>query len=552
MPLSKSSRTTHLLAFPPFKSAHHATQVPAVERRLSRRYRASLAVEGAVVGLAAGAVVTLYRLTLSGAEKLMRTLVGLASTSALGVAAWLAFGLLLTSIVGALIVKVPHTISSGIPQTEAEVAGQLNMSWWRVMIAKFIEGSLCALGGLSLGREGPSVQLGGMAGKAVAKTFNTRRGEERMLVTCGAAAGMSAAFSAPLTGVMFAIEEIHKVFSAPLVGAVMCAAVTSDFLCSQILGVRPVIHYELIANLPHRYYEILLLMGVFLGVLGVLHNLGMFWCQRLYSKISARLPYSRLAIPFIITGIAAFFVPQLLGGGDGILTLLEAHALPSIQLVFFLLLGKYLLTTLAFGSGAPGGTLFPLVVMGILSGVLFGQLISAPFSLGTMYIQNFAVLGIAGLFAGVVRAPITGVVLVFELTGSLDSLLSAALVSLVAYITADMLNVDGFYEHLLTKLLGASDSSAMTGLRHSPEKLVRIHIVEAGSKVEGKLIKDITWPNKTLIVTIVRCGAEIVPRGSTKILALDKLLVLMDERDEDATEQALHELCEGIGAREFT
>lgn len=505
-----------------------------------------------MVGLVAGAVVTLYRLTLSGAEKLMRSLVDLAATSPIGVATWLAFGLLLTLIVGTLMVKVPHTVSSGIPQTEAEVAGQLNMSWWRVMIAKFIEGSLCALGGLSLGREGPSVQLGGMAGKAVAKTFNTRRGEERMLVTCGAAAGMSAAFSAPLTGVMFAIEEIHKVFSAPLVGAVMCAAVTSDFLCTQVLGVRPVIQYQLIANLPHRYYEILLLMGVFLGVLGVAHNLGMFWCQSLYQKIKVHVPYARLAIPFVLTGIAAFFVPQLLGGGDGILMQLEAHALPSIQLVFFLLVGKYVLTTLAFGSGAPGGTLFPLVVMGILAGCLFGQLVSGPFSLGTMYMQNFAVLGIAGLFSGVVRAPITGVVLVFELTGSLDSLLSAALVSLVAYITADLLNVDGFYEHLLTKLLGASDSSAVTGLRHSPEKLVRVHIVEAGSQVEGKLIKDIAWPNKTLIVTIVRSGAEIVPRGSTTILALDKLLVLMDERDEDATEQTLHELCEGIGAREFS
>ena len=95
------------------------------------------------------------------------------------------------------------------------------MPWHRVIAAKFAEGALCAFGGLSLGREGPAVQLGGMSGKAVSKMLRNGRGEERLLVTCGAAAGMSAAFHAPLTGVLFALEEIHKEFSAPLIISVM-------------------------------------------------------------------------------------------------------------------------------------------------------------------------------------------------------------------------------------------------------------------------------------------------------------------------------------------
>lgn len=522
-----------------------------VERRLSRRYRTAMAVEGVAVGLAAGLVVSLYRLALSGAESLMRTLLFSASTSVAGIASWFAFLILILLAVSHLMMWEPNTQSSGIPQTEAEVAGQLDMSWWRVVLAKFSEGTLCALAGLSLGREGPSVQLGGMAGKAVAKLFKTRRGEERTLVTCGAAAGMAAAFSAPLTGVMFAIEEIHKVFSAPLVVAVMCSSVASDFFVSQILGVKPVIHIELAADLPHRFYYLLLLMGIFLGALGALHNVGMFFCQKLYKKIRWHLPISRLAIAFLITGVAAFFVPELLCGGDAILHLLAKNPTPAFLIVLSLLVGKYLLTTVAFASGAPGGTLFPLVVMGILSGTLYGVIVTDILNIGTIFVSNFAVLGIAGLFAGVVRAPITGVVLVFELTGSLDSLLSSALVSLVAYMTADLLNVDGFYEHLLMRLLGASDSNTLTGLRHAPDKIIRVHVIEAGSQVEGKAIREISWPARTLVVTLVRSGAEIVPRGSTKLYAMDKLLVLMDERDEDENESKLHKLCEGVGARSW-
>ena len=116
-------------------------------------------------------------------------------------------------VVAKLVGWEPYTQGSGIPQTDAEVMGRIDMPWYRVMFAKFTEGSLLTLSGLSLGREGPSIQLGGMGGKAVSRALRRGRGEERLLVTCGAAAGMSAAFHAPLTGTLFAIEEIHKEFT---------------------------------------------------------------------------------------------------------------------------------------------------------------------------------------------------------------------------------------------------------------------------------------------------------------------------------------------------
>ena len=185
-------------------------------------------------------------------------------------AAWFAILAVILVVVSKLLLWEPYTQGSGIPQTDAEVIGRMDMPWHRVIAAKFAEGTLCAFAGLSLGREGPSVQLGGMSGKAVARMLKRSRGEERLLVTCGAAAGMSAAFHAPLTGVLFAVEEIHKGFNAPLIVSVMTASVVSDFLVSQVLGVRPVLSLSFAADLPHIDYALVVVLGLACGVLGAL------------------------------------------------------------------------------------------------------------------------------------------------------------------------------------------------------------------------------------------------------------------------------------------
>lgn len=510
-----------------------ARKLPA-GRRLSRRFQVFLVGEGALVGLMGGGVVTLYRLALSLAERGLRTITGEFAGKALLMAAWFAILAVILLVVSKLMLWEPYTQGSGIPQTDAEVIGRIDMPWSRVMAAKFAEGTLCAFAGLSLGREGPSVQLGGMSGKAVSKLLKRDRGEERLLVTCGAAAGMSAAFHAPLTGVLFALEEIHKQFSAPLIISVMASSVVSDFLVSQVLGVQPVLRLSFARDLPHIDYPIVVVLGICCGVAGALHNQGMFFCSELYDKIKKHLPYARLAIPFALAGVMAFTFPQLMCGGDAIVSLIESPGTLGMSVVVALLVGKYLFTTISFGSGAPGGTLFPLVVMGSLFGALFGEVAIQLFDLPEAYVINFIALGVAGLFSGVIRAPVTAVVLVFELTGSLDSLLSVSIVSILAYVTANIMKVDGFYEHLLAKLLGVdTDDPSLVGIEH--KTTVHTFNVGLGSRVENKLIRDIPWPDHVRVVSIERAGTEIVPRGDTKVMALDTLLVIMDAGyEEDA------------------
>lgn len=514
-----------------------------IPRRLSRRFQIDMVGEGILVGLLAGAVITLYRIALSNAERLLRELTGAAAGSPLLMLAWAFVLFVVYYVVCRLVLWEPATSGSGIPQVDAEVMDRIDMPWYRVLPAKFAEGTLCAFAGLSLGREGPSVQLGGVSGKAVSRILHKERGEERLLVTCGAAAGMSAAFHAPLAGVLFAIEEIHREFTAPLIISVMTSSLAADFLVSQVLGVAPVLRLSFVQDLPHAHYPLLVLFGAICGLAGAAHNLGMFLCQeKLFDRLKGYLPYSRYAVPFVIAWFAAFFFPDYLCGGDAIVEIMLDNEGLTLFAVATLLVGKYLFTTICYGSGAPGGTLFPLVILGSLTGLLFGMLTSSLPGVPNSYVSNFMVLGIAGLFAGVVRAPVSAVVLCFELTGTLDALLAVSIVSITSYVVANLTHVEPFYEVGLGRLLDVTPEDPT--VNGAGDRMLHTYTVGAGSMAEGRRISEVPWPNGSLVVNISRAGSNIIPRGNVTLMALDELLVTMNSDTDWDTDIIIHKLCE--------
>lgn len=505
-----------------------------------------MVLEGLGVGIFAGVIVTLYRIALQKAESFFLFISQLIHTNPPLLVLWCAGLVLMCFTVARLMQLVPASQGSGIPQVDAEVMDALDMPWYRVLTAKFIEGTLCALGGLSLGREGPSVLLGAMSGKGLSKLLGRDRGEERLLVTCGAAAGMSAAFNAPLTGVLFAVEEIHKEFSAPLIVSVMCSAIGADFLVAQVLGVEPVLQFLFVSDLPHMQYLYVLLFGILLGIAGFLHNKGMFFAtEKLYAKITTHLPYARLAVPFAAALGAILLFPQLAGGGDALVSLIELNQKLPLNIAFALLVGKYLYTTLCFGSGAPGGTLFPLCVMGAFCGYCFAYVAVGNLGLSEVYITNFMVLGIAGLFASVVQAPVTAVVLAFELTGSLDALLSVSIVSISSYVVANLLKTDAFYEHLLHRLLADSrgdKNSNKRALRDTAAQkklslsgILYTVTVGAGSYAENKTLQEISWPGDARVISVTRAETPLIPRGDTRLEALDEVLIMVQPTHENLT-----------------
>ena len=521
-----------------------STQAPIPkELRPTRRHQIALAGEGVLVGIAVGVLISLYRMSLSHAERALRSITEfLLSGGALALLWFFALAIILVAV-GRLMLWEPSTQGSGIPQIDAEVAGRADMPWHRIIPIKFIEGVLCAFAGLSLGREGPSVQLGGMAGKGVSKALRRDRANERLLVTCGAAAGMSAAFHAPLTGVLFAVEEIHKEFSSSLIISVMCSSVVADFVTSAVLGIEPVVQFISYSPMPHELYHAVLPMGVVCGVLGVLHNKGMFFIQeQLYDRIQFGAPYTRLVIPFAIAGVVAFVYPEIMCGGDAILEHVLESPYGAMFPLFGLLVAKYVFTCVCFGSGAPGGTLFPLVVMGALIGALYGNGVSALFGVSGSFENAFIILGVAGLFASVIQAPVTAVVLVFELTGSLNALLDTSIISVISFITASLLRGEPFYEHLYLRLLGwrvEEDADEES----SGSKVLKSYVIGVNSALDGHKVSEVAWPKGTLIIVAKRAGQELVVDGNTQFEALDTIVVIMDVAQEDTHVELIHALC---------
>ncbi len=420
----------------------------------ARRIPVMLITEGLCVGLVGGFIVLLYRVALTFAGNWLIKILSYIKGNPFRCAVWFLILMALAWIVGRLVKWEPMISGSGIPQVEGEVSGRLSQNWKRVLPAKFAGGFLCMLGGLSLGREGPSIQLGAMAGQGISRALGRGKREEKFLMTCGASAGLSAAFHAPLAGMMFAVEEIHKTFSIPILLPVMTASVTADYIASHILGLDPVFHFQITEYLPQNYYWLLILLGILVGVSGVFYNWGMLKAQELYRKIPFLKETGRLLIAFLTAGVLGLVMPSVLGSGSGLIVSLTKGEMV-LGMVVLTLVVKFLFSAVSFGSGAPGGIFFPLLILGALLGAVFAMTGAEFFGLDPVYINNFVLLGMTGFFTAIVRAPLTGIILLFEMSGSISQMLSLSIVSVTAYIVATLMRSEPIYDSLLKRILKA-------------------------------------------------------------------------------------------------
>lgn len=420
----------------------------------ARRIPVMLITEGLCVGLIGGFIVLLYRVALTFAGNWLIKILSYIKGNPFRCAVWFLILMALAWIVGRLVKWEPMISGSGIPQVEGEVSGRLSQNWKRVLPAKFAGGFLCMLGGLSLGREGPSIQLGAMAGQGISRALGRGKREEKFLMTCGASAGLSAAFHAPLAGMMFAVEEIHKTFSIPILLPVMTASVTADYIASHILGLDPVFHFQITEYLPQNYYWLLILLGILVGVSGVFYNWGMLKAQELYHKIPFLKETGRLLIAFLTAGVLGLVMPSVLGSGSGLIVSLTKGEMV-LGMVVLTLVVKFLFSAVSFGSGAPGGIFFPLLILGALLGAVFAMTGADFFGLDPVYINNFVLLGMTGFFTAIVRAPLTGIILLFEMSGSISQMLSLSIVSVTAYIVATLMRSEPIYDSLLKRILKA-------------------------------------------------------------------------------------------------
>ncbi|MBO5408238.1 MAG: ClC family H(+)/Cl(-) exchange transporter [Clostridia bacterium] len=412
------------------------------------RYR--LIWEGILIGILSGAVTIFYRWLLGICESGRGNLLSFFTAGIDRMILWFLILVVIAWVVSLLLQKEPMISGSGIPQIEGEFHDKLKANPLRVLCLKMIGGSLSILGGLSLGREGPSIQLGGMGGMFVSNRLHREGEEKNFLLLCGAAAGLSAAFNAPLAGVLFAIEEVYKTISPSLLFSVMVSSVSADYLSKLCFGTNSVFSFPLTAQIPLEHYWILLVVGVVVGLLGFVYNKTLLFTQKQFQKLSK--PFFRLLIPFVLAGILGFYFPQVLGGGHNMVELLLE---PEFYISFGLglLLVKFVFSVISFGSGAPGGIFFPLLVLGAYIGAITGTVTIEILGLDSALLYQFVVLAMAGYFTAIVHAPLTGIILLCEMTGSFTNLLPVSLVCIVSYIVTKSVGNKPIYDSLLERML---------------------------------------------------------------------------------------------------
>lgn len=249
----------------------------------------------------------------------------------------------------------------------------------------------------------------------------------------------------------------------------------------------------------------------------------------------------RIAFVFVISGILGLTLPQVLAGGHSMIALLE-HGKPELSMICILLVVKFLFSAVSFGCGAPGGIFFPLLILGAYIGAIFGNLSIHALSLPNDLLPQFIVISMAGLFAGIVRAPITGIVLITEMTGNMHRMLDIAVVSSIAYIIANLLGSKPIYTSLLENIL---NKQTELEIKESAEKVLVTYVIPFDSPVCHKKICQIDWQKNTLVASIERDGHTITPKGDTEILPGDLLMVLIGRQYYAADYAAYEKLING-------
>jgi H+/Cl- antiporter ClcA len=351
----------------------------------------------------------------------------------------------------------------------------------------------------------------------------------------GASAGLSAAFNAPLAGVIFAVEEIFKYFSPVVLLSTMVSAMVADFVSKIVFGMSPVFSFSLDGNIQLGSYWLIFLLGILLGIAGAFYNRILLLTQKLYRKIPLLNVKTRLMVPFLLAGVVGLLFPYALGGGHHLVEQLQA----SLNLPFLLLLltVKFLFTMISFGSGAPGGIFFPLLVIGATIGAIFSNLAVTWAGISPGLLDNWIVLAMGGYFTAIVRAPITGIILLVEMTGSLSHLLPLTVVSIVAYVTADLLKSNPIYESLLENQI--KEHGFSLGNHDTSHRVTVETIVHHGSLVENKAVFEIDLPQSCLLIAIRRHKQNIIPRGDTRIHAQDYLVILTNINNEARVREVL-------------
>jgi CIC family chloride channel protein len=385
----------------------------------------------------------------------------------------LAFPLGGSIVIGYLLYKYfPNARGSGVPQTKAALYAREGVITLRTVLGKFFCTSATLASGIPLGREGPSVQVGAGIASVLGRTLGLRPEKIKALVPVGAAAAIAAAFNTPMAAVLFALEEIVGDLHAPVIGSVVLASVTSWMVLRLSLGNSPLFkvpQYQLVHPAEFAIYAVL---GVAGGLVSVAFTKMLLAMRHRFLLLSQKTVWLQPAVGGLIVGVTGWFVPQVLGVGYGYVgDALNGNM--ALKLMLLLVVLKLVTVTTSYASGNAGGIFGPALFIGAMLGGGIGTVAHHIFPAHTASSGAYALVGMGALFAGIVRAPMTSVVMIFEMTQDYNVIVPLMISNLVSLFISSRLQRMPIYE-ALAEQDGIHLPSAATRNRSADRMVARI------------------------------------------------------------------------------
>lgn len=424
-----------------------------------------------------------------------------------------------------LVRKWPLISGGGISQTRGVINGRIEYKHsFRQLLAKFVGGILTLSSGLSMGREGPSVQMGSYIGDLVGKWGHILSGERKQLLSAGAGAGLAAAFAAPLAAATLVIESIER-FDAPKTAiTTILAGVVAGAIASMIFPINP--YHEIQAVAPDLSFtlqmKLFLLFAVIISLFGKFYSLLMLYVKRLYPAIK-QPEYLKLAGLLIMAYAISLTLIDLTGGGEQFLMKQAMGGDNDILWIAVMMMLHVIFTVYSFSSGLPGGSFIPTLVTGGLLGKICALILVHHGVIAQENISYVMLIGMAAFLVAVVRTPITAIILITEITGHFEVFYPSIVVGGLTYYFTELLEIKPFnvmfYEEMINKPAFCE------------QKRITLNIeVMTGAYFDNKQADTLRLPDNCLITNIHRDRKNISPTGET-ILAGDQLTIELDAQD---------------------
>lgn len=441
-------------------------------------------------------------------------------------------------IVHLLLKITPECKGSGVPRTEGVLRGILSFRWLRVLFTTIAASLLTFFSGMSLGSEGPSIQIGATTAQGASDMLRCRSAWRTYAMSGGAGAGLAVAFNAPLTGIIFVLEEVHKRFTPMLVmtaaAAVLTGTLTSNALSLLWGGSGYLFAMGDFVMFPISGVWRLILLGIVIGLASVIFNLLITKSNKFVAKYFDIPDWAKLIFAFVITGVFAYFYADSIGGGHHMIMKIGNMDF-ALQTLLILAAVKLFLIVVGFNSGATGGLFIPMLSIGALIGGIGGH-VFVSLGMDPIYYKTIVVVAMAGFFGACVRTPLTAIVLIVEVTGQLSGFLMTGITIMVAYFVAELFKVRPLYDALLEPIVEKENNKR-------PLEVIQLTItVTANSFAIHKSLRDIMWPPNCLLLNIERGNKILVPDGETRFMAGDRVLIQAETRDSAHTTDLLYRI----------